>query len=288
MAVAPTIVLDRLAPDQPVTAATLATHTTRRTEQPPPIPEARIGLGRTRKVALIGSAESIDFAPWHDPSWEIWCHATCWTLAPRADRYFDQHPWDWIVGKNSRGYMAWLKANRVPIYMAERRGKDVPASIRYPLERLQSEFPYPFGSHAAFMTALALTEGVTHLGYFGIHYTIRTEYEEQRANAEFWAGLAAGRGVQLVIPAASPFCHEPRQTYAYQTHVGPDAQKRWQRKATATMDAHVGPVALTITNDVETLAANVRPEMIDPKNVDNLRRQIEGLPPLLPNGQPAW
>lgn len=267
-----------------VTAKTLSTAVRRIYEQPPPIPVRPMGVGHQRKIALIGSAETIDFTPWFDPSWEIWCHATCHSLARRVDRYFDQHPWKWIQEKNNPAYLEWLRTNRTPIYMAD-KFKKVPASIAYPLERIRAEYPYAYGSHAAYMVALALTEGVTHLGFFGIHYTIGTEYEEQRANAEFWAGFAAGRGVQLVIPKPSPFCREPRELYAYETHAGPEAQDRWKRRITHRIEANLDPVMLTPIT-VEESAATAREGL--PKNVENMRRQAEGLPPLLPNGRPAW
>jgi hypothetical protein len=271
--------------DQPVTARSALVDTLHRSfEKPPPTWRA----GTTRKIALIGAGPTINLAPWFDPSWEIWCHATCATLASRADRYFDQHPWEWILSKNAPGYLSWLKRTREPIYMADRRKDDVPSSVRYPLERLRAEFPYPFGSHAAYMVALALTEGVTHLGFFGIHYAIDSEWKDQRPNAEFWAGLAAGRGINLVIPAESPFCHEPKELYAYETHRGPDAQKRWSRRLVHRLDAHLEGGTKITERTADELAANERPDMTLKKNHANIARQMAGLPPLLPNGQPAW
>lgn len=266
-----------------VTAQTLAKEVKRFHEPEPLIPPQQFGHGRTRKIALVGSAETMDFTPWFDASWEIWCHATCHSLARRVDRYFDQHPWKWIVEKNAPGYVEWLRGNRVPIYMAEKR-KEVPASRVYPLERIRAEYDYVFGSHAAYMVALALSEGVSHLGFFGIHYAVGTEYQEQRPNAEFWAGFAAGRGVQLVIPRPSPFCHEPKELYAYETHNGPDAQQRWQRRLTHRIDSHREPVIVTEIS-VEESAKMSRPDV--PKDVENMRRQAAGQPPLL-NGRDAW
>ena len=256
------------------------------TYENPPIIRAQNGQ---RKVALIGAAPSIVYAPWYDPSWEIWSHATCHHMLRRVDRFFDQHPWAWILGKHQPGYLTWLRKNRVPIYMADRYA-DAPASIRYPLERIQAEFPWqPFGGHAAFMTALALSEGVTHLGFFGIEYEIGSEYGEQRANAEFWAGIACGRNVQLVIPKQSPFCHEPRELYAYETHVGPEAQQRWKRRQVHRKDANLEDRGTVEVVPLEESLDRSRTDLIEPKNVENSRRIAAGLPPLLPDGvTEAW
>ncbi len=103
----------------------------RREPSPPPPTGSATGIGRLRKIALIGSAQTLDHAPWHDPSWEIWAHATCHNLCVRVDRYFDLHPWAWITGKNVPGYVDFLKKTRVPVYLQQRRS-EVPASYTYP------------------------------------------------------------------------------------------------------------------------------------------------------------
>ena len=189
-------------------------------EAPPVISAPTAGLGRLRKIALIGSAMTVNLAPWFDPSWEIWAHATCHPYCKRVDRYFDLHPWEWISGKPVPGYLAWLKTLQTPIYM-QRKFRDVPASRRYPKERmLAGEYPRYFTNHVAWMVALALSEGVTHLGFFGIHYALEEEHKKQRAGCEFWMGVAVGRGVQIVNPPGSPLLRQPSWLYGYESHTG--------------------------------------------------------------------
>lgn len=189
-----------------------------RFSEPPP-PRTR-PAGGIRKIALVGSAPSIDCTPWWDSSWEIWAHATVHSLCQRVDRYFDLHPWVWITGKQVPGYVEWVKQTKTPIYLQEKRA-DVPSSVRFPRERLQAEYPEYFTSHAAWMIALALSEGVTHLGFFGIHYSGDEEHRDQRAGCEFWMGVALGRGVQLVIPPDNPLLKEPKwRLYGYRSHEG--------------------------------------------------------------------
>ena len=189
------------------------------------------GAMRLRKIALIGTASSsLKFAPWEDPSWEIWAHASAGTLCKRVDRYFDLHPPAIYREGRKNGhadYHRWLKRLTVPVYL-QSKDVEIPASVRYPRERIQAEFAWPFGSQAAWMIALALTEGVTHLGLFGIHYAHDSEYREQRANCELWVGIAAGRGVQWVIPETCPVAREPVDRYGYDTHT---PEKYAQRKA---------------------------------------------------------
>ena len=179
----------------------------------------RVGTGRLRKVAIVGNAPTHIYAPYHDESWEIWSHTSTQSLVRRVDRYFELHPKKfWLKGKRwHHDYVGWLKHNQVPILM-QQRYRDVPASVRYPKEQILSEFRPYFTSQTAWMIALALTEGVTHLGFFGVHYGHYTEYATQRAGCEYWIGQAEGRGIQIVLPPGNPLLREPSRLYGYESH----------------------------------------------------------------------
>jgi hypothetical protein len=204
------------APKIPLTQLVIGS---RRHETAPVIPQPVAGIGRLRKVALIGAAKTVECAPWYDPTWEIWAHSTCHPYCRRVDRYFDLHPWKWISEKPVPGYLNWIKSVQTPVYM-QRKFKDVPFSVRYPRERVMAEYPRYFTSQAAWMIALALSEGVTHLGFFGIHYSLDEEHRKQRAGCEYWMGVAIGRGVQIVNPEGSPLLREPGWLYGYESHTG--------------------------------------------------------------------
>ena len=189
---------------------------------------ARAGLGRIRKIGLVGShGASLAWTPWHDPSWELWAHASARGMYVRSpDRYFDLHRKECWTKSNNKGeaYLKWLASNPVPIYMQE-RFPEVPASVRYPLEQIVAECRFPYlTSHAAYMIALALMEGVTHLGFFGVNYGKSTaigadcEYGTQRGGTEYWMGRAEALGVQLVIPAGCTLLAEPKELYGYASH----------------------------------------------------------------------
>lgn len=188
----------------------------------PRVPEpVRAGLGRLRKIALVGTASTVKFTPWEDPSWEIWAHASSHVLCHRVDRYFDLHGKE-LWGQEKKWdptYRTWLARNPVPIYMQERYS-DVPASVRYPRERVLMEFRRYFTSHVSWMIALGLMEGVTHFGFFGVHYANDDERTAQRAGTEYMMGVAEGRGVQLVIPEGNPLLGWPSKLYGYESHVG--------------------------------------------------------------------
>lgn len=191
-------------------------------EAPPPmVVPPRAGLGRLRKIGFLGSHEaSLKYAPWDDPSWELWGHASSRGLYRRSpERLFDLHRKECWSKSNHKGnkYLKWLATNTVPIFMQE-RFPEVPASHRYPLERVLAEFRPYFTNHVAYMIALALTEGVTHLGFFGVNYSPDCEYGTQRGSAEYWMGLAEARGVHLVMPKTCTLLGDPKELYGYESH----------------------------------------------------------------------
>lgn len=187
------------------------------------------GQGRLRKIGLLGSHEaSLRFAPWADPSWELWGHASSRGLYKRnPDRYFDRHRKECWTKSNNKGerYLRWLATNTVPIYMLE-RFPEVPASIRYPFEQVSFGMARKyFTNHAAYMIALALTEGVTHIGFFGVNYgksvangAADCEYATQRGSCEYWMGRAEGAGVTLVLPETCTLLAEPKEIYGPESH----------------------------------------------------------------------
>ena len=179
---------------------------------------------QTRKVAIFGShSASLRDAPWDDLSWEKWGHASsrAWYKC-EMDRYFDLHPracWS-RGGRKTALYPKWLAQNTVPIYM-QAKHKDVPASEEYPKGRILAEFGEPrpfFTNQVAWMIALALTEGVTTIGLWGIEYGIESEYQNQRSSCEAWIMRAAERGVRVVLPEQCTLLRQPAGLYGYESH----------------------------------------------------------------------
>src|SRR5690606_41276724 len=82
----------------------------------------------------------------------------------------------------------------------QKRFRDIPASVPYPLERAIQEFGRCFTSTVSYMIALAIMEGCTHLGLWGIDLTDQEEYLYQRPAVEYLLGVAAARGIAVVMP----------------------------------------------------------------------------------------
>lgn len=177
---------------------------------------------RTKKLALIGRTDSAAYAPWHDPSWTIAAHPCARTLCKREpDWYFDMHRPACFETQGkawNESYYTWLKALQTPVFMQE-RWPGIPMAVRYPIERILSEFRAYFTNHPAYMIALAMTEGVTHIGMFGCEYSADTEHSTQRGSAEYWLGRFEQAGGNVIIPAKrSTLLAFPAGLYGYESH----------------------------------------------------------------------
>lgn len=189
------------------------------------LPKPSRAVSKTlRKVGLLGSySASLKSCPWTDPSWELWGHASSrGYYARELDRYFDLHRKEcWTRGgKKGATYPEWLSKNTVPIFMQDRYA-EVPASIRYPKERILLEYGglrRYFKNHLAWMIALAFSEGVSTIAIFGINYGHFSEYYQQRASAEYWLGRAEERGITILLPDECTLLQEPAGLYGYESH----------------------------------------------------------------------
>lgn len=204
------------------------------------------------KIALVGCAATWKDAPFDDPSYTIWAHASCQPLhLPRVDRWFDLHCVSvWRQGKvwylpdqtEPATYVEWLGSRTQPVMMQERYAV-IPTSEKYPLKDVVEAFGIvpadwvvdqatwwnlvkdrgEFSSTAAYMIALALYEGAKELSLYGIDFWAPAsdpiaglERSYQRPGAKYWVGIARGMGVPVTVAPKSWFQQLP-WLYGYQT-----------------------------------------------------------------------
>lgn len=164
------------------------------------------------KVAIVGTEPmSQGFAPWDDPSWEIWTMGLRMIRAPRIDRHFELHSLDRLA-KTDQGvveYIAWLRANASKVVLAKGDPR-VPGASELDRESLEKEFgPYFWTSSVAWMAGLAIFAGATHLGFWGIDMIAADEYASQRPGCHFFIYEAQKRGIEVVVPPESCLAQPP-------------------------------------------------------------------------------
>ena len=186
----------------------------------PPSSRRRPPFFKTKKVACVGMTQSCAFTPWDDPSWTIAAHPCTHTQLGRApDWWFDLHPPSCFKGRKNwnRDYFKWLRYLRQPIFMQE-DWPEIPMAVRYPKERIMGEFRAYFTNHVAWMIALAMTEGATHIGVFGCEYAAEQERGAQRGSLEYWLGMFEGAGGHVILPPGSRLLNKPAELYGYESH----------------------------------------------------------------------
>lgn len=160
------------------------------------------------KVAIVGLSPSRREVP---SDYEIWALPWDAEYASRAARLFEMHPRVLLEkpeSLRSADYFDHLGKFPQPVYTQE-HWSDVPTSTPYPLEELQETvfkgFPRWdqvdwYNSSPAYMLALAIHEGATTIGLFGIDILDDSEFAYERPCLEHLIGFARGRGIEIVIP----------------------------------------------------------------------------------------
>jgi len=179
---------------------------------------------RRRKVAIVGFAtNTLHLVPWFDPEWELWSlNQGHMHFQRRSDRHFEMHMPEYTEDVRDPAYMTFLRGCPVPIYMIDQR-PDIPTSVRFPIEAaLQLAGRDYFTSSIAYMMAIALMDGFEEIALYGINLAIGDEYFHQKACAEWWIGLAEGKGVKVYVPRASSLLKQWNR-YGYHPEVSPGA-----------------------------------------------------------------
>lgn len=156
----------------------------------------------------------------------IYTIAACWDLPPRIDKCVDIHP-RWLL-ENERyapPMWKWLQEPRdFPVYMQEAHA-DIPGSEPYPIDEIIEMVPVFrwdemkrnkfLSSSFDYLLALAILDRPKRIVSIGYDMSSDTEYRYQREGAAFWLGVAAGMGIEVVLPDECPML-EVDMLYGYE------------------------------------------------------------------------
>lgn len=216
---------------------------------------------RTRRIAILGFAETVKDAPVNDPSWELWAMNGFWRAAApdfgitvpeeRYSAWFDMHTVEYSREYGKRAgfgdaQVEWLaKPHPFPIYMLD-TAPDLPAVLAFPLEKvIESAGRDYFTSTVAYALALAASMGdVAEIGLWGIDLAHDTEYGDQRPCAEYHIALAEGKGIKVTTHERSALMKQ-RNRYGY------EPKDSLSRDLRASLEANVGQLTKAIDADKE-------------------------------------
>lgn len=144
----------------------------------------------------------------------------------KVDGVFQMHLpplWRSKRNVNDRNHYDWLqKEHPYPIWMID-KFKDVPASVKYPLDEIceeclsnitdEKENKYQhFTSTAAYAVALAIYQKRPEIWIYGIECATDSEYFRQKAGLYFWLGKVP-KETKIYIHSKSLLFHEPIYGY---------------------------------------------------------------------------
>ena len=149
------------------------------------------------KIAIVGTATSEKEAPYNDPSWQIWSLGATQKRTPRYDRWFELHTQQRLV-KDKVLVSTDLKECKEKLYLIEPWPQFPDASL-YPKQEIIAKYGTYFTSSIAWMLIMAIHEGATEIGFWGVHMGGENEYQFQRPCCEFWIGRALEKGIKVKI-----------------------------------------------------------------------------------------
>lgn len=177
-----------------------------------------------KRISVVGFCQdSRDYAPYEDADMVIVGLNRGYIFHLRADAWFDMHG-PGIINCQSRrpgGHLDWLAKFPGPIMM-HKPIPEVPNSVEYPLTKVAEvvagnvyrvdkdgkqthavDEPY-LTSSIAQEIALAIAEGFDEIHLYGIDLNTESEYAWQKAGVEYMLGIAAGKGIKVVLPDNCP------------------------------------------------------------------------------------
>ena len=128
---------------------------------------------------------------------------------------------------NPVGYVArmmlWLREH--PFFLTSKVYPEYPGAKEYPFDKVVKAFGVNyFNNTVAYAIAYALLIGVKKLMLFGCDFTYPDMHdaEKGRGCAEFWLGIAAARGVEIIVPPDTTLFDKnvpiEARTYGYASH----------------------------------------------------------------------
>ena len=159
------------------------------------------------QLAILGTAPTLQAAPWEDNEFEIWGVAQCATFPvfKRAEILFELHTKDYWGDTNvTQRLNQWDKR----LVMHE-HFEEIPRSEKYPVETILNTYRPYHRTSITFMLALAyhsfkLTGKPWHVSLFGVHMEdVHEEYAEQRPCCEYWLGRMEDAGMDIFIAAGA-------------------------------------------------------------------------------------
>lgn len=216
-----------------------------------------------KKIAILGTTPSRMQGPIADDSgWEIWTIGPGGKDAHRWDRLFEIHgtwPWEfkdylndlskvkapqevWTMQPMGPAIERWGKMHgKTPEEVAEAVTGDWAANKVFPRQAIMDKYfrRMWFSSSIAWLIPLAIEEGATDIGFWGIDLESGEEYVSQFVGCAHFMDLARLIGINIHTPSDSGLLRDPTPyPDRYETHLALTLEKKrkWLQQNIAGME----------------------------------------------------
>ena len=208
-----------------------------------------------RKVAIVGTSDSMGLAPFADPTWEIWGVNNGYLKMPRWTHWFELHNFSYEAGvwkrrgkTDFRGakvedYLRSLDSLKVPVYM-QAKNPLIEKSVVFPFKEILEKFQSTYHvTTISWELALAIYENVDELSVYGVDMATTngpkeaSEYSVQRPSCEYWIGVWNG----LSMSNGKPRVYIPPEADLLKTRFMYGLQELpeldWEKKCANTLNS---------------------------------------------------
>ncbi len=157
-----------------------------------------------KKIAIVGgSPSSENLAPFADESWQIWVHGNQFDRHQRrrVSRIFEIHD---DLSEHPPQYAKWIADKQIPMIVGRLFPIQAPHITVFPFDDANQLMGEHLTSTPAYMMALAILEGATDIGIYGVDMAVDShEYFYQRPAMYAWIAYAKALGIVVTIPKES-------------------------------------------------------------------------------------
>jgi hypothetical protein len=169
------------------------------------------------KTIIVGKGRDWELAPPCGKGYEVW-GITQLNLRRDVDLVIDMNDYSENRWGAKESLEATLSRNKA-------RHDEIPYIdlLTYPFKEIVEEFGTDyFSSTVAYAIALAIHRGAAEIEMYGVTLEVESEYREQKACVEFWAGFANGRGLKVTAYGehTTLFKTPDGKVYGYSTNQG--------------------------------------------------------------------
>lgn len=182
------------------------------------IEKIRENFKKNDKLCIVGTASTWDKAPYGEDNYDFWglnglhAYTDSIEVTDEFTMWFQMHKPDRVL--EQKKHFEWLQTVPFPVMM-QRVFDEIPTSLNYPKNEIVSKYRPYFESSFAWMFSLAIELGYDRIEIYGVHVSSESEYALQRPNAEYYLGIAEGRGIEVYIPPEADML-KSRLIYGYE------------------------------------------------------------------------